>query len=461
MSNSNLPNSVENLLLKIFIGQNIRSEGILQTDFDYDDATTFLLSKDFIVENHWHLSQYKTTEKGSELGKELVNERISRHSQNIQNKLSSFPSKGLKFLIKNHIQKALDFNSEKQPFFYNWDEQPISDTRIWLLKQNLFKTLEEAELCVLTRNYVSTRGGETRDKHYVISPEIQQFLLNLPIIKPTDDDGFVKDEKISLKVLFVLKEIGHLLDNEDLDFIRRRFYEHLSDVSVDEKPINKIVDEMSNFGITTEYYGLLSSKKPFEIKDKSRYDIYIREELLNPVINSLLGENVTTIKFDVMPSKLSEVKTELGFLDNNERGDFYLLVSSVEQQLRELIKEGLGKKWLERLENDLPAVVENWKTKEKKDREWGIEPEKELIDYADFGDYSNIFTTYKKLFSKSNEDLGDAKVQLKNWYNYGRNPIMHSRTIDKEKFYSTKTAINWIVEWISRRRNYLETSKQI
>ena len=107
------------------------------------------------------------------------------------------------------------------------------------------------------------------------------------------------------------KYIQLLLD-EDLDFIRRRFYEHLSNVSVDEKPINKIVDEMSNFGITTGYNGLLSSNKPFEIKDKSRYDIYIREKLLNPVINSLLGENVTTIKFDVMPSKLSEVKTELG-----------------------------------------------------------------------------------------------------------------------------------------------------
>jgi hypothetical protein len=99
---------------------------------------------------------------------------------------------------------------------------------------------------------------------------------------------------------------------------------------------------------------------------------------------------------------------------------------------------------VKRLDKDLPPVVEKWKEKENRDRKLGIEPEKELINYADFGDYNNIFETYKKIYSRNDEDFGDAKVQLKNWYNYGRNPIMHSRTIDEEKFYSTKTAIRWI-----------------
>ena len=51
---------------------------------------------------------------------------------------------------------------------------------------------------------------------------------------------------------------------------------------------------------------------------------------------------------------------EHGFLDSGELGNFYILISDFERQLREVIKEKLGKGWIKRIENDLPNIFKNW-----------------------------------------------------------------------------------------------------
>jgi hypothetical protein len=151
-----------------------------------------------------------------------------------------------------------------------------------------------------------------------------------------------------------------------------------------------------------------------------------------------------------MPTLL-EVKSESGILDNVEIGEFYMLVSDIERQIREFLKERLGVGWKARIENELPNVYKNWIDKMDKDNKWGIEPEKELINYSDLGDYLSIVKQYSRLFSDSDEDLGDILTCLKMWYNYGRNPLMHSRTVNRQRFFTTKSAVDFLSVWIRRK----------
>jgi hypothetical protein len=128
------------------------------------------------------------------------------------------------------------------------------------------------------------------------------------------------------------------------------------------------------------------------------------------------------------------------------------MVSSFERQTRDFIKEKLGKGWEKRVENDVPKVYESWIQKSEKDKRWGIDPEKELVNYSDLGDYIAILRQYSRTFSSNDEDLGDIITHLKIWYNQGRNPIMHSRTVNKQKFYTTKSAVDFLLEWMREKR---------
>jgi len=149
--------------------------------------------------------------------------------------------------------------------------------------------------------------------------------------------------------------------------------------------------------------------------------------------------------------KVTDKGLRTGFLSPEDLGNFYLLISSFERELRGFIKEMLGKGWLKRLRNDIPSIVNRWKDREKRDKRWGINPEAELINYADSGDYIEIIRRYKRIFTESDDELSDVITQLKIFTNYGRNPLMHCRSLDQQKYYTTQSAVNFLREWIKRR----------
>ncbi len=177
--------------------------------------------------------------------------------------------------------------------------------------------------------------------YYVISEEVQKFLQSLSIVK-SKDDGLSNDEKIILKIYYFLKEIKRVLYSKDLELIRERFYNELNKLDLNESSVKQVVDSMSELGITSKYYGLLSDSKPFEIKSESKYDIYLDEKLFNPICSSLLDKKEEIINIKVTPTKLSKIKEKLGILSDKERYDLYLQIGLVELELREFIKEGLG-----------------------------------------------------------------------------------------------------------------------
>lgn len=134
-------------------------------------------------------------------------------------------------------------------------------------------------------------------------------------------------------------------------------------------------------------------------------------------------------------------------------GDFCILVSSFERDLRNFIKEKLGKGYFKRLSNEgLRKVVDDWRKRKKRDQDWGIEAEPELINYALLSDYMEIIKRYRRMFASNEEELNDVIAHLKIFANQGRNPLMHCRTLTLQKYYATKAAIDFLRRWIERKK---------
>jgi len=93
----------QEVLLKIYIGQNIRKEGILQSELYGQEQIQRLLSRSLIRENHWHLAQFLTTDEGSELGRTLVLERIKDKEEELQNKFRDIPQRALSLRARAHL----------------------------------------------------------------------------------------------------------------------------------------------------------------------------------------------------------------------------------------------------------------------------------------------------------------------------------------------------------------------
>ncbi|MCJ7423936.1 hypothetical protein MUP01_06665 [Candidatus Bathyarchaeota archaeon] len=450
--NIELSSSAKRVLLKIYIGQNIREEGILQSEIGKIAEVQELFSRKLIRRNHWHLDQFLTTKEGSLDAGGIVKEKIEANRTSLLGKIkAAVPDRVIHFIVRRYVLETLAFPAEKEYFDVRtrypgmWEDAIMADGRIWILWNEFFESLMSFELCVKTLDYVSTRGGETRFYHYVISPEVKKLLVD-----EFEEPDFPMDEEKSLKLYSFLITAKRIFASDDIDQVRQRYYESLKHSEVTEEQVAGIINEMSKERTTSEYRGLLSEWKPFDITNPTSYLFYLSQNIIEPALKILLKGKGTIKEYhteEKMPS-LPEVKSISGILDEKEIGNFYVMVSSLERQIREFTREKLGKGWEKRIEHDLPKVYEHWVKNNAKDKSWGIDPEKDLMNYADLGDYIAIVRKYSRTFSSSDDNLGDIITQLKIWYNQGRNPIMHSRTVNKQKFYTTKSAIDFLSEWM-------------
>jgi hypothetical protein len=248
-----------------------------------------LLSKGLISENHWYLGQFKTSEKGSEIGSAIVKRRIDERREQLSAKLSKIPKRALGFFVKRCVWKDLALRASKPtplyPVVHLWEEYILADGRIWILWDELFTALESCGLCVKTHYYVATRGGEPRDLCYVISPETREFL-----IEHFSSPNFSPEQENAIRIYPVFKRLEYILSINDLDSLRQQYYQLLKDASVSEEQLAGIVDATNKVGITSQYHGLLSKGKPFEISDVGRFRVYLDQNLLQPAVNILLEE---------------------------------------------------------------------------------------------------------------------------------------------------------------------------
>lgn len=444
----------EKTFLKIYIGQNIRNEGILKTQIMEMTDAQDLLSEGLIRENRWYkFTLFLTTDKGGMVGREIVNREIEANRDRLIEKMKLIPRKTLGFFNRRYIARNLAFSAERDSFnigryLGSWEDSIVGDGRIWTLWNQFFAYLMSLGLCVKTYAYVSTRGGETRDPCYVISPEMRELLVT-----QFGTSDFTLDEEMSLRVHSFLILAKRILAAVYIDDVRWRYYESLKASNLTENQVAAIVNEMSKMKITSEYRGLLSEKGPFDIINTTSYDIFLSDKIIEPAVSILLSGAGRIGEFHAekkMPS-LAEVKTELGLLDDTQIGDFYVMVSKFERELREFIKGKLGKDWEKRIDNDCPRIYEAWSKRRDTDSNWGMDPEKELMNYANPEHYISIVKKYSEIFSDEPDDLSLITAQLKTWRNQGRNPLMHCRTVTEQKFFTSKSAMEFLKAWIRRK----------
>ena len=456
------------ILKKIYIGQNIRSEGILKSDFSGFEKEIGILTKHgFIKDNNWYsFHLYLTTERGSKIGKTIIKNLIRNKRTEITGAVLNLPHNSIGFLLFDYMAASLIYSVGKE-YPYDWREPLVADSRIWILRNKLLSKFEELGLCVKTRLCVSTRGGELRGEYYVTCEEVLDFLKDCTAYK---GGLYGKEKKMSLLYDF-FRKAKSFLQIEDINEVRERYYDEMEKLQLTEEEIGDIVNKMAKSKINSEYNGLLSDKIPFSIKDESRYDIYLREQLINPVIHFLLGK--TKPKIDVTAEKVDEERLEeelrierekvksSGLTSKKGRIEFYDKIGDFELELRQFIKEELKRKFGDSwLEDGVPKKIrENWDRIKRREEKEGIEPERDVINYALFSDYKEIIIhNWDEIFNRCFEDEGKLRVRLEDLNILGRIPVMHIRNINREKFGTAEHAVNWLRSKISNfRREQKET----
>ncbi|RLI75843.1 hypothetical protein DRO97_02270, partial [Archaeoglobales archaeon] len=252
--------------------------------------------KNLIRVNHWYFKQYLTTEKGTKIARELLEYELQTRKDEFEQVLDGVPKNLLRFLMFECFAKDFIFPIDPPRFIFDWRDVILSDSRTVIARNSILNKLERLSFCVKTHYYVSTRGGELRDIHYVISPEIQEKLLT---IKPELEE---LDEHIKKKCViyyFLTEKVQYLLrasepkDEEETNTKRQEYWNRLESLSLTEEDIKPIINEMSKKGITTEYRGLFVRDLPFEILDKVGYKVYLKRMLGDPVFSYLFEDNST------------------------------------------------------------------------------------------------------------------------------------------------------------------------
>jgi len=190
------------LIRYIYIGQNIRNEGILQDEEELTknkEIVDLLLSDNIISSQKWYsLNLFQLTNLGLQIGEILLKEELDTKKELIKNELEKHPQLLIGFLVHNYLSEDLSFYLGEEKL-WDWRDLILSDSRVNIVVKKIFEALIGLKLCVIAHGYVSTRGGEKRGERYVISPEVRRVLLDFYPL-----DGLSSDDKINCKLAYLL-----------------------------------------------------------------------------------------------------------------------------------------------------------------------------------------------------------------------------------------------------------------
>ena len=418
-------------LKKIYIGQNIRSEGILSSDFSESQVKN-LLKKDLIRENYWYFKQYLTTERGAKVAQELLSNELEVKKDDVKTILDSIPKNLLGFLLFEYFAIELRFRVEPSKFIFDWRDVLLSDSRTLIARNKILKGLENLGLCVKTHHYVSTRGGELRDLYYVISPEIQEWLLTLkPELKSLDEH--IKKKCLIFYFLTSripnLRKTSEIRSEEEINIVRQEYWNRLGSVSLTEENIKPIIDEMSRRGITTEYRGLFVRDLPFAIIDEVGYRIYLKRMLIDPVLSYLFGESYEQEIKDEQAIEERKEKVPPGIVSGKELLDFFDELGEFEMKVRDFIVSELGRD-LKRCKNE--KLIEKFRER-KMEEEKLIGFSGSLVEYATIEEYIALILSSWDKFGKYFNDKEEVTIPLKLINICARRPLAHFRTLTKTR----------------------------
>ena len=192
------------LIKYVYIGQNIRNEGILQSDEKLKENKQIvdtLLKDGLIVEQKWYrLKLFLLSNQGIQVGETLIADEIRDKKEAIKSELENYPQLLVGFLVNHFVSYSLAFDLEDIEVF-DWRDLILNDDRVKDRTLKIFDLLKENGLAIITNDYVSTRGGEKREKKYVICSEVRKLLQNFYSI-----GGLSSKDILDCKVAYIISE---------------------------------------------------------------------------------------------------------------------------------------------------------------------------------------------------------------------------------------------------------------
>jgi len=208
----NLSKEDEHLLDKIYIGQRVREEGLVEESLNNKEKNLIplLIQKGLIENSEWKYFKkyalYKTTEQGSKLAS--INIQNNLNSSNIALQIQKIPLLFLKLCFFN-IDEFFQHEKEINLKDFYWEEGIkefliVKGLRYWKMLIEIFK---EKNLCIESYYYVSTNRGELRDLYEILPElEIKLFLKNKLEITGGLPDNIIEQLQQTRQVMIKKRE---------------------------------------------------------------------------------------------------------------------------------------------------------------------------------------------------------------------------------------------------------------
>lgn len=171
------------VILYIYIGQHVREHGILKKDSYLEkmgSVVQSLIDQGIVEERRWYKFdvlgisyRYMTSLR------EICDKKLQSIRQTLKSDFQSIPEVLYSFFVFEFLTEDISFSVRKPEWLFDWRYILLDNDTIDKYKRDFFKILIDHGACVKTHSYVSTRGGELRDKEYVITAEIRRFLSKI------------------------------------------------------------------------------------------------------------------------------------------------------------------------------------------------------------------------------------------------------------------------------------------
>lgn len=258
-------------LVHVYMSQNVRSEGILQSDCStFQESIDWLLKEGYLSEHRWYRHElFRVTEIGTQFAKQIILKRLDDSGREVKAFLESRHEKIILFLIKHYFLKVKP-NELSYPVHLEhlYDISDLYDRRydclvknfneVWFTVCSMLEKLHELGLAVLAHSYVSTRGGKVREKRYCVTPEVLFFLQSF------------------------LAEKGGFSFPAELEIAHKMYHELRDNPLTNDRLLQagvsfEILDELLNLDlITKDQWG-------YSVSNQMLYNAYLKEKYLEPI----------------------------------------------------------------------------------------------------------------------------------------------------------------------------------
>ena len=454
-----LPMEENDLLLKIYIGQEINfSRGILydfrgQLRFDEkeNEIIDSLVRKKLVRKTYPYtiksIRTLATTRDGRTRSRKLIQQILNSDSR-LLDELHTIPKKALGFLLIN-----LDYNifeKTRSKWVRDWKDFILHNSQMFDFSIEFCRILQAHRLAVLAHDYVSSKGGRIDPEKYVFPKEVKEYLMrNLKLI-PLDYEEI--NRSIIFYTLYKVKE--DILPIRSEAKRRNNFWNLLRVLPFDESAIKLLIDKFKDEKITTEYSEIDNEQFLFKILDESRFEIKLNNlvvDFVSEIIEGKKKEPSIPLKKAAQPFRLhSELFALIG---NFEIGLRSYLLNEMQAVFKEDEKEWYHQlKEIELMGNQSPfrTIYEKLESRRKEDLKNKILPEDELIYYADITDYKDIILKNWRIFENKFGKIHLSKEKFEhgmNELNKIRRKVMHLRDI---RPYEAKTLRLYIIPAMER-----------